>query len=121
MRVHISHIAKEDFLPAFYKAYDKAMTTSNIQAGFRATGLVPYDPEYVISQLDVKLRTPSPPGSSAGLPPAWVPKTPNNPIEFDLHSEFISNRIIRHQNSSPTSILRYMQQLKKGFIVVAYN
>ncbi|KAK6208628.1 transposase [Colletotrichum tabaci] len=42
MRVHITHIAKEDFLPAFYKAYDKAMTTSNIQAGFRATGLVPF-------------------------------------------------------------------------------
>ncbi|OHW98884.1 putative transposase [Colletotrichum incanum] len=37
---------------------------------FRVTGLVPYDLEYVISQLDVKLRTLSPLGSSAGLPPA---------------------------------------------------
>ena len=49
MRAHITHVAKEDFLPAFYKAYDATITKSNIQAGFRATGLVPYDPEYVIS------------------------------------------------------------------------
>ena len=69
IRAHITHIAKEDFLPAFYKAHNVAITKSNIQAGFKATGLVPYDPNYVISQLDIKLHTPTPPGSSAGLPP----------------------------------------------------
>ncbi|KZL83982.1 transposase [Colletotrichum incanum] len=121
MRAHITHIAKEDFLPAFYKAYDAAMTKSNIQAGFRATGLVPYDPEYLISQLDTKLRTPTPPGSSAGLPPAWVPKTPNNPIEITSQSDYISNRIVRHQNSSPTTILSSIQQLKKGMMMMVHE
>ncbi|OHW97262.1 transposase [Colletotrichum incanum] len=95
MRVHITHIAKEDFLPAFYKAYNAAMTKSNIQAGFRATGLVPYDPDYVISQLDIKLRMLTPPGSSAGLPPAWVPKTLNNLVEITLQSDYISDRILK--------------------------
>ena len=68
MQAHITHIAKEDFLAAFYKAYNTTITGKNIQAGFEATGLVPYDPGYVISQLDVKPHTPTPLGSSTGLP-----------------------------------------------------
>ena len=68
MRAHITHVAKEDFLLAFYNAYDTAITEKTIQVGFRATSLVPYDLEYVISQLDIKPHTPTPPTSSTGLP-----------------------------------------------------
>ena len=81
IRAYITHVFKEDFFPAFYKAFTAIMTESNIQGGFRGAGLVPYDPDYVISQLDVKLHTPTPPGSSAGLPPIWESKTPNNPTK----------------------------------------
>ncbi|KAK7928782.1 hypothetical protein PG985_005780 [Apiospora marii] len=105
MRAHITHISKEDFLPAFLKAFLATFTVSNIQGGFRGTGLVPYHPDHVISQLDVKLRTPTPPGTSSGLPIPWESKTPNNPIEAQSQTEYVRNRIVRHQNSSPTSIL----------------
>lgn len=121
MRAHITHVSKEDFLPAFYKAYKAAITEKNIQAGFRASGLIPYDPDYVISQLDVKLRTPTPPGSSAGLPPPWVSKTPNNPIEAESQTEYIKNRIVRHQGSSPSSIITSLRQLNKGVSMMVHE
>jgi len=121
MRAHITYIAKEDFLPAFYKAYNATITLSNIQAGFRATGLVPYDPEYVISQLDVKPSTPTPPGSSTGLPQPWVSKTPNNPTEIESQSAFIERRIARHQDSSPSSIIESLRQLKKGTALIVHE
>jgi hypothetical protein len=60
-RYGTKQIKKEAFLPAFKAAFEKAMTKENICAGFRGAGLVPYDPEAVISKLDVVLRTPTPP------------------------------------------------------------
>ena len=61
MRNCITHITKIEFLPYFITAFKAAITESNILGGFRGAGLVPLDPETVISKLDVKLRTPSPP------------------------------------------------------------
>jgi hypothetical protein len=61
MRNQINHITKQEFLPCFKAAHKKASTLSNIQGGFQGAGLVPFNPERVISTLDVKLRTPSPP------------------------------------------------------------
>jgi hypothetical protein len=39
------------------------MTTENIKAGFHNANLLPYDPQAVLSKLDIKLRTPTPTGS----------------------------------------------------------
>jgi hypothetical protein len=36
------------------------MTESNIKGSFRGAGLVPLNPENMISKLNVKLRTPTP-------------------------------------------------------------
>lgn len=82
------------------------MTEKNIQGGFRGAGLIPHDLEAVLSKLDVKLKTPTPLGTSHRLPKPWVSKTPNNPIKATSQSEYIKNRISRHQNSSLTLILR---------------
>ena len=57
---HITHITKTDFLPAFFAAFQSAMTEKNVKGAFRGGGLVPFDPESVLSRLDVRLRTPSP-------------------------------------------------------------
>ena len=97
------------------------MIKENIQGGFRGAGLVPYDPESVISQLDVKLKTPTPPGTSSGLPPPWEPKTPNNPIEMDSQTDYMKNRLVRHQNSSPTSIIAGYESIAKGAKQMAYE
>jgi hypothetical protein len=114
MRASITHITKEDFLPAFYTAFQAAITPVNIQGGFRGAGLVPFDPEKVISQLDICLKTPTPSNSRPSSAHTWVSKTPNNPTEASLQSTLIKNRIAQHQNSSPTEILRAVDIFAKG-------
>jgi hypothetical protein len=114
MRVGITHISKEDFLPAFHIAFRTTMTESNIRGGFRGSGLVPYNPEYVIQQLDIRVRTPSRPSTAASLPAPWEPKTPNNATEAHSQTSYIQNKVVRHQNSSPTQILRGIDQLAKS-------
>jgi len=114
MRASITHITKEDFFPAFLAAHQAAITPENIQGGFRGAGLVPFDPEKVISQLDIRLKTPTPSNSRPGSAHTWVSKTPNNPTEAASQSTLIKNRIARHQNSSPTEILRAVDIFAKG-------
>lgn len=114
MKARITHITKTDFLPAFFAAHQAAMTDKNIQGGFRGAGLVPLNPENVLSRLNVKLRTPSPVEERIELPNIWVPKTPNNPTEATSQTDYIKRRISRHQGSSPTSILVAMDQFAKG-------
>lgn len=114
MKAYKTHISKEDFLPAFYAAFQDAITESNIQGGFKGAGLVPLDPEHVILKLDLKLKTPTPPNSRPGTAHQWTSKTPNNAIEASSQSTFIKNRISRHQNSSPTSIFEAVDQITKG-------
>ena len=63
IKAHINHITKTEFLLAFKAVHFNTMTAENIKTGFRGTGLVPYDPQAVLSKLDVKLRTPTPTGS----------------------------------------------------------
>ena len=111
---YISHITKDDFFPAFYTAFNTAMTESNIQGGFRGAGILLFNPERVISTLDLKLRTPIPPSSRPGTTQPWVSQTLNNPIEAISQSTFIKNRIAHYQNSSPTSIYTAVDQFTKG-------
>ena len=114
MRRYITHVSKEDFLPAFYEAYTSSITPNNIRAGFKASGLVTFDPERVISQLDIVaiVRTPSP---NPSLPTqTWQSKTPNNIKEATSQSVFIKNRISAHQSSSPTSIIAAMNSFSKA-------
>ena len=114
MKLHFTHISKVEFFHAFHAAFLASITKSNILGEFRGSGLVPLDPESVISKLDVVLRTPSPPGSPGPEPAPWTSKTPSNPLEAIAQSDFIKKRVSSHQNSSPTSIYQAIDQLAKG-------
>jgi hypothetical protein len=109
IRCSITHISKTEFFPAFYAAFQAAMTKSNIQGGFRGAGLVPLDPENVLSKLDVQLRTPTPVEKEASLPSPWVSKTPKTVLEASSQSEFLKRRVEGHQSSSPTSIFEAIE------------
>ena len=114
IRCSITHVSKTDFFPAFCAAHEAAMTRSNIEGGFRGAGLVPLNPENVISKLDVQLRTPTPIREEVGLPDPWVSKTPKTVLEASSQSEYLERRIKRHQSSSPASILEALKSLTKG-------
>ena len=61
MRVGIHYIDKLDFLEAYPFARIEAFKSDNIKNSFAAAGLMPYNPDRVISKLDIRLRTPTPP------------------------------------------------------------
>ena len=120
-RAHVTHITKDDFFPAFRTAFETVFTEQNIDGGFRGAGLVPFSPEAVISKLDVKLRTPTPPRTSDGLPQPWVSQTPQTAVEALSQSALIKDRVARHQGSSPTPILTSIDQLAKAVVANSHQ
>jgi hypothetical protein len=118
VRLRINHITKLEFLPAFKEAFKAAFTDQNICSGFRATGLVPYNPEYVLSRLKIKAKTPTPPPIQSSN---WISKTPYNQIEVDNQTALIKEQISKHQNSSPTFINTALNQLAKGAQMMAQS
>ncbi|EAQ93003.1 hypothetical protein CHGG_01238 [Chaetomium globosum CBS 148.51] len=121
MRAHINHITKLEFLCAFREAFFASMTEKNIQGGFSGAGIVPFDPERVLSKLDVKLHTPTHPDSRPGTAQPWASKTPYNAQETRSQSDFIKTRISSYQNSSPASVLVAVDQLTKGATAVMHQ
>ena len=72
------YISKKTFLLAFKTAFEQSITKENIQAGFRGAGLVPHDPQAVLSKLDVVVQTPV---QSPQQVAAWQAQTPRNARE----------------------------------------
>jgi hypothetical protein len=121
IKAHINHITKVEFLIAFKAAYKASMIESNIKGGFRGAGLVPFDPQAVISKLDVKLRTPTPPNSPHSGHDSWTSQTPRNPTEALSQSKLVATRIAKHQGSSPTHIFEAVGQMAKGMTTMAHS
>jgi translation initiation factor IF-1 len=114
IRCSITHISKTEFFDAFHAAHQATFTKSNIRGGFRGAGLAPFDPEHVISKLDVQLQTPSPPNEAAEPSSPWTSKTPTTTNEAQSQTEYLESRIRRHHSSSPESIIDALQSLTKA-------
>jgi hypothetical protein len=97
------------------------MTERNIRSAFRGAGLVPLDPESVVSKLDVQLRTPTPAEEVVSPMNPWVSKTPKTVLEAQSQSEYLNRRIRRHQSSSPESILGALKSLAKGTTAIMHE
>jgi hypothetical protein len=109
IRHHINHITKLEFLLAFKTAFDRSFTAANICSAFQGAGLVPLQPDVVLSKLDVQLRTPTPAALEEVL---WEARTPpSNVRELEAQSTLIRNRVRRHKISSPASIIEAIDQL----------
>jgi hypothetical protein len=114
IRCSITHVSKIEFFPAFYAAFQATITEKNIKAAFKGAGLVPLDPESVVSKIDVRLRTPTPAEEVASPSTPWVSKTPKTVLEAQFQCEYLDRRIRRHKSSSPESILGALKSLAKG-------
>ncbi|KAH6497936.1 hypothetical protein HBI58_041530 [Parastagonospora nodorum] len=102
MRNRITHITKLEFLPCFKRAFNAAITPSNIQGGFRGARLVPFNPERVILALNQS-------------------QTPSNTLELGSQSTLVKARIQRHVDSSPTSIVEAFEKVSKGAAIIAHK
>ena len=118
---HVTYITKVKFLIAFKAAFLATFKNENVLAGFRGSGLIPHNPGAVLSTLDVQLRTPTPPQISAEEVELWVSKTPHTPAEALSQSDYIKERIARHESSSPGSIYSAIDHLARGAQAIAYE
>jgi hypothetical protein len=109
-RQRIFHVDKQDFLQIYLGIRGTVLSEQNIQAGFRATGLVPACPERVLSSLTV-VRTPSPPGTAADAESTWTSETPHTVTQLEHQVRIIQERLAR-PSQSPTS--QAIRQLTKG-------
>jgi hypothetical protein len=92
-----------------------------ISGGFRGAGLTPLDPENVISNLNIQLRTPTPPGEAAEPSSPWTSRTPRIVTETQSQSEYLTRRIRRHHSSSLESIIEALHCLSKGAEAVMHK
>jgi len=119
IKASVNHITKQEFFIAFKAAHLAIFKEETIRSGFKAAGLIPHNPDEVISKLDVRLRTPTPISSRPGTASTYNPRTPSNPQQTVRHSTFLKRRISTHQGSSPTPILNAVDQMAKGMQVMA--
>jgi hypothetical protein len=117
----VTHITKVEFFNAFKNAFFASLGEDNVRGGFRGASLVLFNPETVLLKLDVKLCTPSPSKLPPATPIPWVSKTPQTACEATSQSDFIKQRVARHQNSSPTAIYEAMDQMVKGTTTIMHQ
>jgi hypothetical protein len=118
----IDHIDKVEFLSIFREARAGALSSSNICSGFRATGLVPLDPDEVLSRLQIR----EPESDSPSIPAAsnqtqWEPKTPYNITDLERQVGVIQNCLKQRSQNPPTPTNQVINQLVKGFQMALHN
>jgi hypothetical protein len=113
MRLGINHIDKQEFLLLYQQARIEALREKNIKSGFLATGLVPYDPDRVLSLLNTQIHTPSPPKQLLQQQ-TWVAETPHNINELQLQTDLLKQYLKRRTQSPPSPTEVALNQLVKG-------
>ncbi|CCF47815.1 transposase, partial [Colletotrichum higginsianum] len=121
MRMQISHITKDDFFPAFKAAFFASMGENNVRAGFRQAGLVPFNPEVVLSRLDFKPKTPTPSNSRPSSRGSWDAKTPTTALEGVRSASSLKKKIQAHQGSSPTPMYEVIDFQARGISKLAHR
>ncbi|KZL85197.1 transposase [Colletotrichum incanum] len=121
MRMQISHITKDDFFPAFKAAFFASIGENNVRAGFRQAGLVPFNPEVVLSRLDFKPKTPTPSNSRPSSQGSWDAKTPTTALEGVRSASSLKKKIQAHQGSSPTPMYEVINFQARGISKLAHR
>lgn len=115
MRLGFNHIDKFDFLAAYPIARVEAFQSQTIQNSFAGAGLVPYNPERVLSKLDIILQTPSPPGSRPiSQSSQFSPQTPQNPIQLQRQASSIKALLKQRSRSPPSPLKQQINQVLKA-------
>jgi hypothetical protein len=122
MRLGINHIDKLDFLAAYPQARADAFKTDTIKHSFAAASLVPFDPDRVLSKLNIQLNTPTPPGSRPGSQSSqFTPKTPATVAELLKQADSIRAFLKQRSKSPPSPSQIALNQLIKGCQIAMQN
>jgi DDE superfamily endonuclease/Tc5 transposase DNA-binding domain/helix-turn-helix, Psq domain len=122
MRLGFNKIDKLDFLEAYPHARNNAFKPEIIKSSFAAAGLVPYDPDRVISKLSIRLRTPTPPSSQGSESSRnFSPKTPSTEKELRRQASSVKALLRMGSKSPPSPSDRALNQLIKGCQLAMHN
>ncbi len=113
MGLGVNHIDKSEFLSLYQQARPEALKESNIRSGFAATGLVPYNPDRVLSLLHAQYHTPSPQRPLAQSQ-TWIAETPHNVTQLHQQTELLKQYLRRRTASPPSPTEQVLNQLAKG-------
>ncbi|RJE22627.1 Pogo transposable element [Aspergillus sclerotialis] len=112
MPTGVNHIDKYDFLDAFPAARESTFKAETIQNSFAAAGLVPYNPERVLSNLNIQLKTPTPPGSRSTNS---APQTPYNTKQLEKQVSTVKKLLNTRSRSPIPSLEARLNKLIKGY------
>ena len=123
-RTQLPRIEKAEWLTAFIKARPLAFTAKNIASGWSGTGLRPFNPRIVLSQVPLPLPVESPPLRSTPEfeSPFLNPDLTSSPI--DTPAQTLANTEIKqraHDRSIPfdtparTHVVRLVRTLNRSF------
>ncbi|EDN97868.1 hypothetical protein SS1G_12722 [Sclerotinia sclerotiorum 1980 UF-70] len=87
----------------------------NMKTGFRGTGLVPFNPDAILSRMDIRIHTPTPPSLPPSHIPDWVSQTPHNTTKALSQAFLVRSIIVQHHSSFPTPIFKATDPLIKAF------
>lgn len=118
MRHGFNHIDKLDFLEAYPDARKCAFAPNTIKNGFRASGLVPFNPEEVLQRFTIQLKTPTPPGSRATNSTL---KTPHNSQQLDKQASILKGMLRQNTPPSLEALEMRMDKIVKGHQIALHE
>jgi len=119
MQKEINAVDKTEFLYIYPTVHYQALSSSNIQSSFAATGLVPFSPERVLSKLRIPHKTPTPPSSSHSNQSFGTGKTPADINQLEAQKKRI-NHLQNHQ-VSPSTMQEAMGKVIRGAEMTMQN
>jgi hypothetical protein len=120
MSLGVNQIDKQEFLSIYQDARAEALHQNNVRSGFAATGLVPYEPDRVLSLLHVQYHTPSP-QLRPHTQPAWTAETPHDIVELEHQTKLIKQHLRCRTQSPPSPTEQALNQLVKGCQMAMHN
>ena len=121
MQKGIHSVGKEDFIHIYPAVHKQALSSSNIQSGFEATGLVPLSSGRVLSKLQ---KTPTPPSTShsnQSTQSFGIGKTPANLHQLEHQKKKIMSFKQHADVVSPSVIDKAMEKVIKGAEMTMQN
>jgi hypothetical protein len=115
MRLGYNYIDKFDFLRAYPTAHLEVFKPLNIQKGFAAAGIYPFEPKRVLEKLNISISTPTPPPSRASqsTSSSWL-ATPHTLRQLQKQASSVKKLLKQRSQSPLTPSKLAIQQLIKG-------
>jgi hypothetical protein len=122
MRLGFNNINKLDFLRAYPAAREQVFMIQNIQSGFRAAGIVPFEPEEVLKELNLEVMTLIPPPSHGdALTSSLMIATPHTVRHLHKKVSLVKKLLDRDLPSLSVLSKRLLDELIKGCELAIYN